>query len=43
VTKVDHRVIGNGKMGPVTTQLRKMFDDIARGKNPKYVHWNTAV
>lgn len=43
VTKVDHRTIGAGRMGPVTAQLRKMFDDIARGKNPKYAHWNTVV
>jgi branched-chain amino acid aminotransferase len=43
VTKVDHRPIGNGKMGPVTAKLRKMFDDIARGKNPKYAHWNVEV
>jgi len=43
VTKVDHRPIGSGEMGPVTTSLRQMFDDILRGKNPKYAHWNVAV
>ena len=32
VTKVDHRPIGAGKMGPVTAQLRRMFDDICTGK-----------
>ncbi len=43
VTKVDHRPIGRGIMGPVTTKLRVMFDDLLRGKNPKYKHWNVEV
>jgi branched-chain amino acid aminotransferase len=43
VTMVDHRPIGDGVMGPVTTQLRQLFDDIVRGKMPAYHHWNTPV
>jgi len=43
VTKVDHRLIGKGVMGPVTDSLRKLFDKILRGNNPKYAHWNVAV
>jgi branched-chain amino acid aminotransferase len=43
VTKVDHRPIGEGNMGPVSDALRKMFDDIVHGMNPKYVHWNVPV
>jgi len=43
VTKVDHRPIGAGVMGPVTTKLRTMYDDILRGKNEKYETWNVAV
>jgi len=43
VTKVDHRPIGRGVMGPITTKLRVMFDDLLRGKNPKYKHWNVEV
>ena len=43
VTKVDHRPIGNGVMGPVTDSLRKLFDKILCGNNPKYAHWNVAV
>jgi branched-chain amino acid aminotransferase len=43
VTMVDHRPIGNGVMGPVTTQLRKLFDDAVRGKMPAYREWNTPV
>lgn len=43
ITKVDYRPIGNGKMGPVTAQLRSMMNDIVRGKNPKYARWNVEV
>jgi branched-chain amino acid aminotransferase len=43
VTKVDHRPIGTGSMGPVGEALRKLFADVVRGRNPKYAHWNLAV
>ena len=43
VTKVDHRPIGGGSMGPVTARLRTMFDDVVRAKNPKYFSWNVEV
>lgn len=43
VTKVDHRPIGKGAIGPVTEALRKMFDEVLHGNNPKYSHWNVAV
>jgi branched-chain amino acid aminotransferase len=43
VTKVDHRPVGKGEMGAVTRQLRALFEEIVRGKNPKYAHWNVAA
>ena len=43
VTKVDHRPIGKGVMGPVTDSLRKLFDKILCGNDPKYAHWNVVV
>lgn len=43
ITKVDHRQVGNGKMGPVAEKIREMFDDVVRGNNPKYEHWNVEV
>jgi branched-chain amino acid aminotransferase len=43
ITKVDHRPVGDGQMGPVTTKLRTLFEDVVRGRNPKYSHWNVAV
>lgn len=42
-TRIDNRPIGTGKMGPVASQLRVMFDEVVRGKNPKYRHWNHPV
>lgn len=43
ITKVDHRDVGKGKMGPVAGKLRELFDEIVRAKNPKYTHWNVEV
>jgi branched-chain amino acid aminotransferase len=43
VTRVDYRPIGTGEMGPIVTQLRKIFEDIVYGRHPKYSHWNTPV
>lgn len=43
VTKVDHRPIADGVMGPVTAELRRLFDDTVRGKMTSYRHWNTPV
>ena len=43
VTKVDHRPVGSGVMGPITTKLRVMYEDILRGKNKMYEHWNVVV
>lgn len=43
VTRVDHRPIGNGEMGPITARLREMFEEIVRGRNPKYAHWLVAA
>jgi len=43
ITKVDHRSVGKGEMGPVAGQIRELFDDVVRAKNPKYAHWNVEV
>ncbi|MBX3049704.1 MAG: branched-chain amino acid transaminase [Anaerolineales bacterium] len=43
ITKVDHRPVGDGQMGPVTAKLRKLYDDAVRGRLPKYRHWNYPV
>ena len=43
VTKVDHRPVGAGVMGPITTRLRQVFNDVVRGRAPEYRRWLTPV
>ena len=43
ITKVDHRPVGAGVMGPVAEKLRELFFDIVRANNPKYAHWNVEI
>lgn len=43
VTKVDYHPIRDGEMGPITTQLRALFDDVVRGRNPHYSDWLVPV
>lgn len=43
VTRVDHRPIGAGVMGPVVTQLRQIFNEIVRGRRDDYRHWINPV
>ncbi|HIE24887.1 MAG TPA: branched-chain amino acid transaminase [Anaerolineales bacterium] len=43
ITKIDHRPVGEGVMGPVAMKLRELFFDILRGKNKKYKDWNVEV
>ena len=43
IAKVDHRSVGDGKMGPITAKLRDVFNDVVHGKVEKYSHWNVAV
>lgn len=43
VTKVDHRPVGTGAMGEITSKLRTLFDNIVRAKLPAYSDWNVEV
>lgn len=43
ITQVDHRLIGSGKMGPITARLRELYSAVVRGILPKYRQWNTPV
>lgn len=43
VTRVDHQPIGSGVMGPITKQLRELYDDLVRGKLGAYIDWNEPV
>jgi branched-chain amino acid aminotransferase len=39
LAEIDFRKIGNGKTGPVTQSIQKVFHDAIRGKNEKYADW----
>lgn len=39
ITRVDHRAIGNGKPGPITTSLRSLYFEVVRGQSAKYRTW----
>jgi len=45
--EIDFRVIGDGKMGPITRKVQKVFQAAIRGKHPRSAEWldyiNTAV
>jgi branched-chain amino acid aminotransferase len=43
VIDVDHRPIGDGQVGPVVSQLQKLYFDIVRGRSNKYRSWLTPV
>jgi branched-chain amino acid aminotransferase len=39
VTRIDHRPVGNGLSGQVTSSLLNLYDDVLRGRNKKYFGW----
>ena len=43
VTRIDFRTIGSGQMGETTAGLRKLFDEVVRGRRPAYRKWNVPV
>jgi branched-chain amino acid aminotransferase len=43
ITKVDNRLIGTGRVGPVVAGLRKLYFDVVRGRVPAYRHWCAPV
>jgi len=43
VVEVDRRPVGDGRVGSITAQLQKLYFDVVRGKNSKYMGWCTAA
>jgi branched-chain amino acid aminotransferase len=43
ITKVDHRNVGNGRIGEISKKLQDLYFDVVRGKNSKYKQWCTGV
>jgi branched-chain amino acid aminotransferase len=43
IGSIDGRVMGDGKIGPITQKLQKKFFDIVRGNDDEYAHWCTKI
>jgi branched-chain amino acid aminotransferase len=43
VVEVDHRPVGDGKIGKVTRRLQEMYTAIARGQTARGAHWRMPV
>jgi branched-chain amino acid aminotransferase len=43
VVEVDHRMIGDGKVGPITRRLTELYFDVVRGRNTAYSDWVTPI
>jgi branched-chain amino acid aminotransferase len=43
VTEIDHRPIGSGEVGPITSLVRARYFDAVRGRLPEYAHWLTEI
>jgi len=41
VAEIDRREIADGEIGEITRKLQKIYFDVIRGKNPKYLGWCT--
>lgn len=43
IVEIDHRPIGNGKIGPMTQKIQDTYFRIVRGRHPKHMDWLTPV
>jgi branched-chain amino acid aminotransferase len=43
VAEIDRRKVGNGEIGDITKRLQRLYSEVIRGNNPKYLHWCTPV
>jgi branched-chain amino acid aminotransferase len=43
VAEIDRRQIASGEIGEITKKLQKLYSEVIRGNNPKYLDWCTPV
>lgn len=43
ITRVDHRPVGTGRIGPVASAIRKLYFEVVRGERKAYRGWCTPV
>jgi branched-chain amino acid aminotransferase len=39
IRQIDDHDVGDGRRGPVTADLQRVFDDAIRGREPRYAEW----
>jgi branched-chain amino acid aminotransferase len=43
IVSIDHYAVGNGKIGPITAQLDRLYNAVLRGAEGNYLEWRTPV
>lgn len=43
VESIDHRTIGDGKIGNITSKIQKLYNEVVRGKSEKFKGWCTPI
>ena len=43
ITRIDHRTLGSGQIGPIVNQLRQLYFNVVTGRVEKYRDWLTPV
>jgi branched-chain amino acid aminotransferase len=43
IRELDNRTIGEGRRGPITTEIQKRYFDIVKGLDPKRENWLTYI
>ena len=43
ITSIDHRLVGDGKIGSITKKIQDIYFNIVKGKVEKYKNWCTPV
>lgn len=39
IVRIDNRDLGDGKVGPISKELQKLYFDVVKGRVPKYKKW----
>jgi branched-chain amino acid aminotransferase len=39
VVEIDHRPVGDGKVGPVGAAIQRIYGEVVRGERPEYARW----
>ncbi len=43
ITQIDHRPVGDGKIGPIATKLQELYFNVVKGNVDKYKKWCTPI